>query len=323
MAGEGMAEVALVTRDPAMLRVLDLVGSVAANEVAVLVHGESGTGKHLLARRLHHQSPRRNGPFAAVHCAALSRERLASALFGHEPGAVPGALVRALGVLELTRGGTVLLEEIGELESGLQARVLRLLREQVVERVGSREPVPVDVRIVATTTRRLRPLVDAGRLRGDLFDCLSGTAVVVPSLRERRGDIELLAAHVLERLETGRTLRLDGSAQELLAARPWPGNVRELVHVLERAAILAQGAVITAADLEDGDASPLRLGLGSLAGLTVREVERRLIVDTLERTRNNRTQAAKLLGISIRTLRNKLAEYRARGECVLAREPTI
>ena len=179
----------------------------------------------------------------------------------------------------------------------------------------------VDVRIVATTTRRLRPLVDAGRLCRELFDCVSVATVVVPPLRERRGDVALMAAYVLEHLESDRPLQLDESAHELLRAHPWPGNVRELVQALERAAILAHGPVITAADLEDGAASPLRIGLGSLAGLTVREVERRLIVDTLARTRNNRTQAAKLLGISIRTLRNKLAEYRARGECVLAREP--
>ena len=323
MVGDGSAGVALVTQDAAMRRMLDVVRYVAASDVTVLVGGESGTGKALLARHLHDQSPRHDGPFAAVHCAALSRERLASALFGHEPGAVPGALTRVCGAFELTHGGTLLLEEIGELDSALQARLLRVLRKRLIERVGSPDAVSVDVRIVATTTRRLRPLVDAGRLCRELFDCVSVATVVVPPLRERRGDVALVAAYVLEHLESDRPLQLDESAHELLRAHPWPGNVRELVQALERAAILAHGPVITAADLEDGAASPLRIGLGSLAGLTVREVERRLIVDTLARTRNNRTQAAKLLGISIRTLRNKLAEYRARGECVLAREPML
>jgi two-component system response regulator FlrC len=214
-----------------------------------------------------------------------------------------------------------LLDDVGEMETALQAKLLRVLQEYEVDRVGGTDPVSVDVRVVATTNRRLRGLVDAGRFREDLFYRLNVVPLVIPPLRERKGDVALLAEHFLTRFATAGGLRLDGAARQWLEARPWPGNVRELEHALERAALLASGGVITAADLDDRDAAPPRLGIGGMAGLTVREMERRLIVETLKRTSNNRTQAAKLLGISIRTLRNKLAEYRARGELQLSPEP--
>jgi two-component system response regulator FlrC len=303
---------AIVTRDRAMLRLLEVAESVASSRVPILVQGESGTGKELLARYLHERGSRRGRPFVAVNCAALPRELLESELFGHERGAFTGALARKFGKFELADGGTLLLDEVSEMELGLQAKLLRVLQEYEVDRVGGAAPVAVDVRVVATTNRRLRELVDKGRFREDLYYRLSVLPLEVPPLRAREGDVALLAEHFLTRLRAGRALALSDEARAALETRPWPGNVRELQNAIERAVLLAQGAEITADDLVDRDAGVPRLG-GSLAGLTVDEVERRLIFDTLERTRNNRTQAARLLGISIRTLRNKLATYRGQG----------
>ncbi|HXJ35865.1 MAG TPA: sigma-54 dependent transcriptional regulator [Candidatus Eisenbacteria bacterium] len=308
----------IVTRDPGMLRLLEIADTVASSRAPALIQGESGTGKELLARHLHERGVRRGKPFVAVNCAALPRDLLESELFGHERGAFTGALMRKIGKFELASGGTILLDEVSEMELGLQAKLLRVLQEYEVDRVGGSSPVPVDVRVVATTNRRLRDLVDAGRFREDLFYRLNVLPFVVPPLRERTGDVELLAEHFLQRYANGTVRALDASAREALRSRRWPGNVRELEHALERASLLAQSGVITAADLEDRDGGTPRLALGTLAGLTVREMERRLIVETLKRTKNNRTQAARMLGISIRTLRNKLAEYRSRGELELA-----
>jgi two-component system response regulator FlrC len=304
---------ALITRDPAMLRVLEIAESVASSRAPVLVEGESGTGKELLARFLHEQGCRRTRPFVAVNCAALPRDLLESELFGHERGAFTGAIGRKIGKFELANGGTILLDEVSEMEPGLQAKLLRVLQEYEVDRVGGMAPVPVDVRVVATTNRTLRELVDRGRFREDLYYRLTVVPLTLPPLRARRGDVEALAAHFLERFGGARRLTLSPTALEWLGQRPWPGNVRELENVIERAALLARGPALEPADFEDGAPPALAIAT-SLAGLTVREMERRLIVDTLKRTRNNRTQAAKLLGISIRTLRNKLSEYRQRGD---------
>jgi len=304
----------ILSRDPAVLRILAVAESVASSSAPVLIQGESGTGKELLARYLHEQGCRRGGPFVAVNCAALPRDLLESELFGHERGAFTGAISRKIGKFERASGGTMLLDELSEMELGLQAKLLRVLQEYEIDRVGGAAPVPVDVRVVATTNRRLRELVDGGRLREDLYYRLTVIPLVVPPLRERQGDVDLLADHFLARFGNGRALTLSPEARELLRGRPWPGNVRELENTIERAALLARGPVLTPEDFEDRDAAPLRLGGASLAGLTVREMERQLIIDTLARTGNNRTQAARLLGISIRTLRNKLSEYRLRGE---------
>jgi len=204
------------------------------------------------------------------------------------------------------------------MELALHAKLLRVLQEYEIDRVGGSMPVPVDVRVVATTNRRLRDLVERGRFREDLYYRLTVIPLVLPPLRERRGDVELLAEHFLARFGANRQLVLSAEARAALGERRWPGNIRELENALERAALLAQGTTLAAADLEEQDRPVAQLG-GGLAGLTVREVERQLILQTLVRTSNNRTQAARLLGISIRTLRNKLAEYRTRGEL----EPAI
>jgi two-component system response regulator FlrC len=307
----------IVTRDPATQRALEIAESVASSRAPVLIQGESGTGKELLARFLHERGSRRSRPFVAVNCAALPRDLLESELFGHERGAFTGAISRKIGKFELANGGTILLDEISEMELGLQAKLLRVLQEYEVDRVGGASPVPVDVRVVATTNRRLRDMVDEAKFREDLYYRLTVIPVVLPPLRERRGDIELLTDHFLARFGGGK-LTLAPESRAALAARPWPGNIRELENTLERAALLARGSVLAPEDLADRDPARVRPDIGNLAGLTVREVEQRLIVDTLERTHNNRTQAARLLGISIRTLRNKLAEYRQRGEHIPA-----
>jgi two-component system response regulator FlrC len=307
----------IVSTDPAMSRILEIADTVASSRAPVLVQGESGTGKELLARYLHERGNRRGKPFVAVNCAALPRDLLESELFGHERGAFTGAISRKIGKFELANGGTILLDEISEMELPLQAKLLRVLQEYEVDRVGGTAPVPVDVRIVATTNRRLRELVDRGQFREDLYYRLMVVPFVVPPLRERRGDVEVLVDHFLRRFAAGRPLVLSPAAREWLRTRTWPGNIRELEHTLERAVLLARGTTIEPTDLEDRDPLPPRLALGSLAGLTLREMERRLILDTLKRTNDNRTHAARLLGISIRTLRNKLSEYRQRGELEL------
>jgi two-component system response regulator FlrC len=251
-----------------------------------------------------------------VNCAALPRELLESELFGHERGAFTGAVARKLGKFELASGGTLLLDEVSEMEPALQAKLLRVLQEHEVDRVGGTRPVPIDTRVIATTNRALGPLVASGAFRRDLYYRLHVIPLTLPPLRERREDIDLLVEHFCARFARGaRPPALDPAARDYLQRHPWPGNVRELEHVVERALLLAAGPVITRADLAlEEELRPVG-GSASLAGLTVHEVERRLILETLQRTNNNRSHAARMLGISVRTLRNKLAEYR------VAREP--
>ena len=305
----------IVSRDAGLLRVVEIAESVASSRAPVLIDGESGTGKELLARCLHERGSRRNKAFVAVNCAALPRDLLESELFGHERGAFTGAITRKVGKFELANGGTILLDEISEMEPGLQAKLLRVLQEYEIDRVGGQSPVPIDVRVVATTNRRLREMVDRGDFREDLYYRLAVIPLSIPPLRDRRGDVDLLIDHYLAKFAVGRAMTVTREARLLLAQRPWPGNVRELEHAIERAVLLAASDTLGTDDFAEREAPlPPRLALGTLAGLTVREVEKQLIFATLERTRNNRTQAAKLLGISIRTLRNKISEYRSRGE---------
>ncbi|MBI3768924.1 MAG: sigma-54-dependent Fis family transcriptional regulator [Deltaproteobacteria bacterium] len=307
----------LITRSPAMRRVLAIAEGVAASRAPVLIQGESGTGKELLARHIHASGPRRQQAFVAVNCAALPRELLESELFGHERGAFTGAIARKLGKFELANGGTILLDEISELELPLQAKLLRVLQEHEIDRVGGTRPVAIDARVIATANRPLGPLVAAAAFRRDLYYRLHVIPLTVPPLRERGEDVEVLIDHFCERFRGGRALTIEPAARVYLRRHAWPGNVRELEHVLERAALLAAGTTIALGDvaLEDEltmerPAALSEAGGGDFAGLTVHEMERRLILDTLQRTKNNRSHAAKVLGISVRTLRNKLAEYR-------------
>jgi DNA-binding NtrC family response regulator len=312
--GRVQGERRIVTRSPALQRVLAVAAGVAASRAPILLEGESGTGKELVARYVHQSGPRRTQPFVAINCAALPRELLESELFGHERGAFTGATARKLGKFELAHGGTLLLDEVSEMEPVLQAKLLRVLQEHEVDRVGGTRPVAIDTRIIATTNRPLRALVASGEFRRDLYYRLNVVPLTLPPLRARREDMDDLIDHFCRRFATDKKLTLDAAARAYLKRQPFPGNVRELEHVIERGALLATGGVITAADVQI-DEEPLAEAspTGSLAGLTVHEVERRLIVETLKRTNNNRSRAAEMLGISVRTLRNKLAEYRMGG----------
>jgi two-component system response regulator FlrC len=306
----------IVSRSPAMARVMQVAEAVAGSRAAVLIAGESGTGKELLARYIHAAGPRRAQAFVAVNCAALPRELLESELFGHERGAFTGAIGRKLGKFELANRGTILLDEISEMEMVLQAKLLRVLQEHEVDRVGGTRPIPIDARVIATTNRDLREMVAAGSFRRDLYYRLHVVPLTLPPLRERGCDIDLLVDHFCARFGNGKGIGIDAEARARLRLHAWPGNVRELEHVIERAVLLARGSVIRVEDLqlEDEPApAPASDAARCLAGRTVHDVERQLIFETLQRTNNNRSHAARMLGISVRTLRNKLAEYRSSG----------
>ncbi len=320
----------ILTRDPGLIGVLKMLDGVARTPATILIEGESGTGKELLARYVHERSPRVHRPFVAVNCAALPESLLESELFGYEKGAFSGALARKIGKFELAHTGTLLLDEIGEMDLALQAKLLRVIQEREVDRVGGSCPVPVDIRIVATTNRNMKEMVKTGQFREDLYYRLRVFPVRVPALRQRPADIVLLANHFREkfRLEHMEVGELTAEAVECLRSASFPGNVRELENVIIQAAFLAGGGHIGPEHLlslggeetnglssafstppkeqKTGDGfSPN----GVRPGQSVWEVERELIRVTLEACGQNRTQAAKMLGISVRTLRNKLNEY--------------
>ncbi len=305
----------ILTTDQTMFRILQRARAVAATRVPVLIQGESGTGKELLARFIHSLSPRNGKPFVAVNCAAIPENLLESELFGHERGAFTGAVTRKLGKFEQANNGTLLLDEIGEMSLNLQAKLLRVLQEWEVDRLGGSSPVRVDVRLVATTNADLAECVRKGKFREDLYFRLNVIPFHLPALRERPGDIPLLAEHFLKRAakEHGRqVVGIEPKALEKLERHTWRGNVRELRNVMERAVLLSQGKILKQEDifLEYLQDTPFtqEQGNGSL-----KDVERELILCTLEKEGWNRTRASEKLGISIRTLRNKLHEYRREG----------
>nr|WP_281382991.1 sigma-54 dependent transcriptional regulator [Dissulfurirhabdus thermomarina] len=308
----------LLTASPAMEAILARARSVAPSRAAVLIQGESGTGKELLARYIHRHSDRAGGPFVAVNCAALPETLLESELFGHEKGAFSGAVRRKAGRFEQADGGTILLDEITEMAPTLQAKLLRVLQEGEVDRLGGTAPVPVDVRVISTTNREILAAVRKGDFREDLYFRLNVIPFRVPALRERPEDIPFLAEHYRARFcaeyRRGELAFAEGVLEEL-ARRPWAGNVRELRNVVERGVLLAQDSHITLADLL-ADEAEAGLPGPEPAGDTVLkldEMEKAMIQKALARTQGNRTHAAKLLGISVRTLRNKLADYRRAG----------
>ena len=299
-----------------MEQVFDLIETVADSRATILVTGESGTGKELVARSLHYSSQRRNGPFIRLNCAALPKDLLESELFGHEKGAFTGAFKQTRGRFEMADGGTLLLDEISELDPSLQAKLLRVLQEREFERIGSTQTIKVDVRIVATTNRDLQKEVTEGNFREDLFYRLNVIEINLPSLRERKDDIPALAQSFINRFneDNGKSIEgLDDEALELLMKYTWPGNVRELENYIERAVVVSRGLVLSVEDFPGKlSAGPAGNGdEGLQVGLTVHEMERRLIMKTLEAFHGNRTEAAAQLGISTRTLRNKLHEYGA------------
>ena len=322
-----------ICSDPAMRALLARAEQVAKAEASVLVTGESGTGKEVLARHIHAASRRAQGPFVALNVAALPESLLESELFGHEKGAFSGAVAARKGKFEQADGGTLLLDEIGEMDLRLQAKILRAIQEREVDRLGGGSPVKVNVRILAATHRDLPAEVRAGRFREDLFFRLNVIGLRIPPLRERPGDILPLAAHFARRYAAANGLPprpLAPAAEARLLAHPWPGNVRELENALHRAVLLAEGREIGTEAIELDEAAPAATppaatpapaapaapagtAIAALVGRRMEEVEQELILETLGRCLGNRTRAAEILGISIRTLRNKLAEYRERG----------
>ncbi len=319
-----------VACEPASRQLLELAARVARSDSTVLVSGESGTGKEVLARFIHQQSPRASQPFVAINCAAIPDNMLEATLFGHEKGAFTGAIAAQAGKFEQAEGGTLLLDEISEMPLGLQAKLLRVLQEREVERVGGRKPIPLDIRVLATTNRDLAGEVAAGRFREDLYYRLSVFPLAWQPLRERTGDIlplaeRLLARHVAKMKHA--PVRLSADARACLQGHAWPGNVRELDNALQRALILQQGGVIEAADFCLAGAIPLSAGRpvasaqavvgppeaqGDLGG-DMRRHEFQMIIDTLRAERGRRKEAAERLGISPRTLRYKLAQMRDAG----------
>jgi len=367
-AQESVEGAELIGKSAPIENLRSMVGKVAPTEATVLINGENGTGKELVASELYRRSSRRNAPFIKVNCAAISETLIESEFFGHEKGAFTGAMQRREGRFELADGGTILLDEISEISPKVQAKLLRVLQEREFERVGGNKTIKVDVRVIATTNRDLMKSVEKGDFRQDLYYRLNVFPIHVPPLRDRGADVILLAKTFAQKFARKHGISLTGfedSASRSLASHPWPGNVRELQNTIERSVILSEaGSKISAESLglmtmmanvsapafRESVAAPEPVGVGSGSGgyegsmgaafapstsqsapvsqaepsfsefnetpLPLDQIERRHILSTLETTDGNRTHAAKILGISIRTLRNKLAIYREDGEFI-------
>jgi DNA-binding NtrC family response regulator len=314
---------ALVARDPAMLAMLKRAEQVAGAEASVLITGESGTGKEVLARHIHRRSRRAAGPFVALNCAAIPENLLESEMFGHERGAFSGAAARRVGKFEAADGGTLLLDEVSEMDVRLQAKLLRAIQEREIDRLGGAGPVRVNVRILATSNRDLAAESAAGRFREDLYFRLNVISVRIPPLRERPGDVAALAEHYARHYAevNGMKFRpVNAGALARLTGHFWRGNVRELENTIHRAVLLSTGDTIDAIELAGSTEPPTpsrqATGVAGLVGRTMDDVERDLILQTLSHTLGNRTHAATILGISIRALRNKLRDYAAAGVTV-------
>jgi two-component system response regulator FlrC len=309
----------IVTDDAEMKRLLEEARCVAGSRASIFIQGESGTGKELFARFVHQHSDRRDNPFVAINCAALPETLLESELFGHEKGAFTGATMRKKGKFELANHGTILLDEISEMDFQLQSKLLRVLQEQEIDRLGGTLPIPIDVRVISTTNRDIETEIDAGRFREDLFYRLNIIPIDLPPLRERINDIGLLAEHFIQKYNQIENRNVKGLTQEALAAlqqMPWKGNIRELENKIERATLICRNDIVEESDLVTGPGKK-----DECAGVqtdvpsgSLKELEQKAIYQTLDRTEGNRTHAAQILGISVRTLRNKLNEYREKME---------
>ncbi|MCR5874841.1 sigma-54 dependent transcriptional regulator [Phenylobacterium sp. J426] len=328
----------MVVRDPAMQQVIGLADQVAGSDASILITGESGSGKEVIARYVHQKSRRAAKPFISVNCAAIPENLLESELFGHEKGAFTGALARRIGKFEEANGGTLLLDEISEMDARLQAKLLRALQEREIDRVGGSKPVKVDIRILATSNRDLAQAVKEGVFREDLLYRLNVVNLRLPPLRERPGDVVALAEFFVKKYAAANGMPekpLSAEAKRRLAAHRWPGNVRELENAIHRAVLLSSGPEVDETAIRLPDGQPLapadpharaaqaasfaaESAQRSFVGQTVAEMEQQLILDTLEHCLGNRTHAANILGISIRTLRNKLKEYTEAGVSVPA-----
>jgi DNA-binding NtrC family response regulator len=328
----------IIGQSPKLKQLMGRARSVASSKATVLILGESGTGKEVFARFIHQESDRRSGPFVALNCAALPEGLLESELFGHEKGAFTGAIVAKKGKFELADGGTLLLDEIGEIPLHLQAKLLRVLQEEEVDRLGGRAPFKIDVHVLATTNRDLEKAVQEGVFRQDLYYRLNVIPLKLPPLRERKEDLGLLVDFFLRKYagQYGKPLKKPAQAVwARFSEYDWPGNVREMENLIERATLLSQGQMLEMWDFWDDieppsgtESAPAAVSQGSgysaveeanasaamdIGAQTLRQVERQMILQALQANDNNRTHAAEILGISVRTLRNKLHEYRSQG----------
>ena len=340
----------MIARDPIMEVVIKLADQIAPSDASILITGESGVGKEVMARYMHDHSRRSEKPFISVNCAAIPDNLLESELFGHEKGAFTGAVARRIGKFEEADGGTLLLDEISEMDARLQAKLLRAIQERVIDRVGGSKPVPVNIRIIATSNRDLAKAVAEGTFREDLLYRLNVVNLRLPALRERPGDIGVLADHFIKKYAAANGVPerpMSARARQAISAHRWPGNVRELENAMHRAVLLATGPEIDVDAIRLPDGQPLTAEGGgmmgtaavgnpygggvaaraaqaadavtrSFVGQTVAAMEKTLILDTLTHCLGNRTHAANILGISIRTLRNKLNEYAEEGTVIPA-----
>ncbi len=306
----------LVGRSKKMQEVMSLIGLVAPSTASVLIAGESGTGKELAARTIHQLSPRSSKPFVAVNCAAIPETLMESEIFGHEKGAFTGAVERRVGCFELADEGTLLLDEIGEMPVGTQAKLLRVLEDSKVRRLGSKSEISVNVRVLAATNKVPEEAVAKGQLRRDLFFRLNVVNIAMPLLRDHLEDLPELVEALLQDLNRKHSRSVNGvedDVLEIFRRYSWPGNVRELRNTLERAVVVCRDEMLRKKDLSPGFGAPPRPdvddGLRLRPGMPVAEAERRLIYETLAFTQNNKTRAAEMLGISLKTLHNKLKEY--------------
>jgi two-component system, response regulator FlrC len=316
-----------ITKDPSMKPVFRLVDQIAPSGASVLITGESGTGKEVMARYIHTHSRRKDKPFVSLNCAAIPENLLESELFGHEKGAFTGAVDRRIGKFEEANRGTLLLDEISEMHPRLQAKLLRAIQEQEIDRVGGTKPIKVDIRLLATSNRNLEKEVEAGNFREDLYFRLNVVSVELPPLRERPQDIEVLSHFFVDKYCRANGVsqkNLTASALDKLRQYYWRGNVRELENIIHRSVLMANGTDITkdeillpkASVMDEAHVSASGAPANVLVGRTVADVERDLIIGTLSHCLGNRTQAANILGISIRTLRNKLNLYTDEGVSV-------
>lgn len=303
----------LVGGTPELQKILETVDAVKDSASSVLLCGETGTGKELIARALHHTGTRRDSPFVAVNCAAMPRELIESELFGYEKGAFTGAAARRIGRFEEADGGTMFLDEIGELELSLQAKLLRVLQEKEIERIGSNRKIPVNFRLVCSTNRDLQAEVRAGTFREDLFYRINVVIITVPPLRERRDDIPLLATEFVREfcVAERKVLTLSEEVMAVLRGYAWPGNVRQLRNVIERAVVLAQGRKITPRDLPEELQSVVVSAKTIPSPGTLQEIASRAVVEALAACGGNKSHAAAMLGISRKALYKKLAEMNA------------
>ena len=313
--GLGSTDQEIITADPQMLDILDRVTLMAQADSTVLIQGESGTGKELVARAIHRSSRRAGKPYVAVNCAALPEGLVESELFGHEKGAFTGAIANRIGKLEQADGGTILLDEIGEMPRPFQAKLLRAIQEREVVRIGGTLSIKVDVRIIATTNKKLVEEVDKGNFREDLFYRIYVVPIFLPPLRERRTDIPLLARYFSGRIcaRMGKDVKeMSPEVMEALEEYSWPGNVRELKNTMERVIALARGAPVSPNDLFINARSRPPRYISLRIGTSLQEAERELIIRTLEEVGGSKQKTAEILGITSKTIRNKLNQYKHR-----------